>query len=80
MTSQQAQLIRGIGERLLPEAKKLVDLLGEVVWVLESDELDGAAAEGQGGGESRGVFFRELLGQPGEQVSPRGFCRAQGQR
>lgn len=76
MTSQQAKFVSGIRERFFPEVKTVVDLFCEVIWVLQSDELNGAAAKREGRGESRGVFFRELVRQPVEQVFPQGFCQA----
>lgn len=78
MTSQKAKFISGIWEWLFPEAKKFVDLLCEIIWVLQFDELNGAAAEREGWGETHGIFLRELLCQPVEQVIPQGFCQAHG--
>lgn len=56
MTSQKAKFIGGIWERFFPEAKKFVDLLPEIIGVLQFDELNGAAAEREGRGETRGVL------------------------
>lgn len=76
MTSQKAKFIGGIWERFFPEAKKLVDLLREVVGVLQFDELNGAAAQREGRGETPGVLLRELGRQPAEHVVPQGVCQA----
>lgn len=56
MMSQKAKFIGGIWERFFPEAKKFVDLLPEIIGVLQFDELNGAAAEREGRGETRGVL------------------------
>lgn len=76
MTSQKAKFIRGIWEWFFPEAKKFMDLFCEVIWVLQFDELNGAPAKREGWVETCGVFFRELLCQPVEQVIPQDFCQS----
>lgn len=57
-----------------------MDLFREVIWVLQFDELNGAAAKREGRGETPAVFLGELLSQPAEQVIPQGFCQAQGEQ
>lgn len=34
-----------------------MDLFCEIIWVFQFDELNGAAAKGEGRGETRGIFF-----------------------
>lgn len=64
MASQEANFVHGSGERSFPEAKQVVDLLCQIIWVLELDELNGAATQRKGCGQDLSTFFRELLCQP----------------
>jgi hypothetical protein len=57
MPSQEAKFVCGSWERSFPEAKKFLDLFCEISWVLEFDELHGAAAQRQGRGEGLSTFF-----------------------